>query len=68
VITGIGLLNKPSMLFLAGAVVVGFLLTPQRRHLFDRWAFISGLVALLIASPSSGRSRTVGQPSSFWLE
>jgi hypothetical protein len=51
VITGIGLLNKPSMLFLAGAVVIGLLLTPQRQYLFDRWALIGGLVALLIASP-----------------
>jgi len=44
-------MGKPSMLFLAGTVVVGLLLTPQRRHLFDRWALLGGLVALLIASP-----------------
>jgi len=51
VFTGIGFLNKPSMLFLAAAVVIGLLLTPQRRYLFDRWAAIGALAALLIASP-----------------
>jgi hypothetical protein len=51
VVAGVGLLNKPSMLFLGAAVTVGLLLTPQRKFLFDRWAFLAGLVALLIASP-----------------
>jgi len=51
VCVGIGLLNKPSMLFLAGAVVTGLLLTPQRRYLFDRWALIGGAAAFLIVSP-----------------
>jgi 4-amino-4-deoxy-L-arabinose transferase-like glycosyltransferase len=51
VCVGIGLLNKPSMLFLAGAVVAGLLLTPQREYLFDRWAFTGGIVALVIVAP-----------------
>jgi hypothetical protein len=51
VFAGIGLLNKPSMLFLGAAVSIGLLLTPQRKLLFDRWALVGGLVALLIASP-----------------
>jgi hypothetical protein len=51
VVAGVGLLNKPSMLFLGAAVTLGLLLTPQRKYLFDRWALIGGLVALLIASP-----------------
>ena len=51
VFAGIGLLNKPSMLFLGAAIVTGLLLTPQRKYLFDRWAFLGGLVALVIASP-----------------
>ena len=48
---GIGLLNKPSMLFLGAAVVIGLLLTPQRRYLFSGWAVVGGFVTLLIASP-----------------
>ena len=50
-IAGIGLLNKPSMLFLGAGITIGLLLTPQRRYLFDRWALIGGLAALLVASP-----------------
>lgn len=49
--SGIGLLNKPSMLFLGAAVVIGLLLTPERKYLLDRWAVIGGLIAFLIASP-----------------
>jgi hypothetical protein len=48
---GIGLLNKPSMLFLCAAIVISLLLTPQRRYLFDRWAVIGGLAALVVVSP-----------------
>ena len=51
VIAGIGLLNKPSMMFLGAAVTIGLLLTPQRKYLFNRWTLIGGLAALLIASP-----------------
>lgn len=51
VMAGIGLLNKPSMLFLGAAMTIGLLLTPQREYLLDRWALSGGLVALLIASP-----------------
>jgi len=51
VFAGIGLLNKPSMLFLCGAVFIGLLLTPQRKYLFDRWTLAGGLVAFLIALP-----------------
>jgi hypothetical protein len=51
VVAGLGLLNKPSMLFLGAAVTAGLLLTPERRYLFDRWVFMGGLVALVIVSP-----------------
>jgi hypothetical protein len=48
---GMGLLNKPSMLFLCAAIGLSLLLTPQRRYLFDRWAVMGGLAALVIVSP-----------------
>jgi hypothetical protein len=51
VVAGIGLLNKPSMLFLGAGITLGLLLTPQRKYLFDRWALIGGLAALVVASP-----------------
>ena len=51
VIVGLGFLNKPSILFLGAAVTVCLLLTPERQYLFNRWAVIGGLAALVIASP-----------------
>ncbi|HEY0757993.1 MAG TPA: glycosyltransferase family 39 protein [Acidisarcina sp.] len=45
---GLGLENKPSMTFYLVALIVGMLLTPQRRLLFNRWfAAASGLTVLL---------------------
>lgn len=67
VCVGIGLLNKPSMLFLAGAVVAGLLLTPQREYLFDRWAFTGGIVALLIVSPYLAWQIAQGWPTIEFL-
>ena len=51
VMAGIGLLNKPSMLFFGLGLTVGLLLTPQRKYLLDKWLWIGGLIALVIASP-----------------
>jgi hypothetical protein len=52
VIVGLGFLNKPSMLFLGAAVTVSLLLTPERKYLFNRWALLGGLAALLIVLPN----------------
>jgi len=51
VIVGLGFLNKPSILVLGAAVTVCLLLAPERQYLFNRWAQIGGLAALVIASP-----------------
>jgi hypothetical protein len=82
VIAGIGLLNKPSMLFLGAAVTVGLLLTPERKYLFGGWVFIGGLVALVIVSPYilwqipkgwplleflAGMKRTIGAQEPRWI-
>ncbi|HTY83930.1 MAG TPA: glycosyltransferase family 39 protein, partial [Silvibacterium sp.] len=48
---GIGLLNKPSMLFFLIAAGVGLLLTPQRRILFTRWAALGIALIIVIALP-----------------
>ena len=50
-ITGLGLLNKHSILFFGFGVVVGLLLTPERRHLRERWIWIGGGIAALLALP-----------------
>lgn len=51
-LVGVGLENKYSMLLLAGGIVVGFLLTPERKCLGSR-AFVEGsLVAVGLAVPN----------------
>lgn len=49
---GVGLLNKPSMTFFLIALLVGLLLTPQRRLLFNRWAVTGVALLILIALPN----------------
>ena len=49
---GLGLLNKPSMTFFLIAVLVGLLLTPQRRVLFTRWTPVAVAILVLIALPN----------------
>ena len=48
---GIGLLNKPSMLFFLIAAGIGLLLTQQRRILFTRWAAVGIALTIVIALP-----------------
>ncbi len=50
-VAGVGLLNKPSMAFFGVGLVIGLLLTRQRRHLADKWLWGGGLIALVLASP-----------------
>ncbi len=48
---GIGLLNKPSMLFFLLALGFGLLCTPERRLLFTRWAALGIALLILIPTP-----------------
>jgi hypothetical protein len=49
---GIGLLNKPSMVFFLIALGLGLLVTPQRRLLFTRYAALGIALLVLIALPN----------------
>jgi len=49
---GLGLLNKPSMVFFLVAVGLGLLVTPQRRALASRWAPAGIGLMILIALPN----------------
>src|SRR5690242_14386586 len=50
-VAGLGLLTKETILFWGFALVVGLLLTPQRRLLFTRWTLFGGLIAFALVSP-----------------
>ena len=52
VLAGIGLMNKHSTAFFGAAVVIGLLLSPQRKEFTKPWIWIGGLIALLIFSPN----------------
>ena len=52
VLAGIGMENKWSMAFFGLGVVVGLVLTPQRRQLAGKWIWIGGALALLIWLPN----------------
>ncbi len=51
-ISGVGLLNKYSIVFFAAALLAGLLLTRQRKLLFTPWILVGGAIALLIFSPN----------------
>lgn len=51
-LSGMGLLNKHTMLLFAFAVIVGLLLTPQRRLLASRWLLAGGAIAVALALPN----------------
>lgn len=52
VVAGIGLQEKYSILVLGLAVVIGLVLTPERRFLLSKWMWLGGLAAFLIFLPN----------------
>lgn len=52
VVSGLGLLNKYTMLLFGFGVAVGLLFTPYRRHFRNKWLWLSALIALIIWSPN----------------
>jgi Dolichyl-phosphate-mannose-protein mannosyltransferase len=52
VIAGVGLLNKYSLVVFAAALLVGLLLTRNRRLLFTPWILAGGMIAFLIFLPN----------------
>jgi hypothetical protein len=51
-VCGLGMLNKHTMAFFGIALVVGLVLTPERRAFRSRWLWLGGLVAALIYLPN----------------
>lgn len=51
-LAGLGIENKHSILFFGAAVVVGLLLTPDRRLFSNRWIWIAGAIALALFLPN----------------
>jgi 4-amino-4-deoxy-L-arabinose transferase-like glycosyltransferase len=49
---GLGFENKHSAAFFAAGIFVALLLTPERRHLVEKWIWFGGLIAFAIALPN----------------
>ena len=52
VLSGLGLENKYSMLIFGAGIVLGLLLTGERRRLASRWLWVGGALAFLIFLPN----------------
>src|SRR6266568_4381558 len=52
VLVGLGLENKHSMAFFAAGICAALLLTPERRHLAQKWIWLGGLIAVALALPN----------------
>ncbi len=52
VLMGVSILSKYSVLFFVAALLVGLLLTPERRILYSRWFVVGALISAIIALPS----------------
>ena len=52
ILAGLGIENKYSMLIFGAGIVLGLLLTPQRRLLGSPWIWIGGAIAFLIFLPN----------------
>jgi 4-amino-4-deoxy-L-arabinose transferase-like glycosyltransferase len=50
-VAGIGLTTKATMLFFGFALILGLLLTPDRRHFRTKWIWLGGAISLAFLAP-----------------
>lgn len=66
-VTGIGLMTKVTMLMYGFALVAGLLLTPQRKYLLNKWAWVGGAIAFAFLLPYILWNAESGWPTlEFW--
>jgi hypothetical protein len=66
-VAGIGLMTKVTMLIFGFAIVVGLLLTPQRKYLLSKWIWPGAAIALAIFLPYILWNAVNGWPTlEFW--
>jgi hypothetical protein len=51
IVLGLGLLNKISLLWFGAGLLIGLILTPQRKYLRTPWPYFAGIIAFVIFSP-----------------
>ena len=66
-VAGIGLMTKITMLMFGFALVAGLLLTPQRKYLLNKWAWVGGAIAFAFLLPYILWNAANGWPTlEFW--
>ncbi|HKV57954.1 MAG TPA: glycosyltransferase family 39 protein, partial [Ktedonobacteraceae bacterium] len=66
-VAGIGLMTKVTMLMFGFAIVAGLLLTPQRKYLLNKWAWVGGAIAFAFLVPYVLWNAANGWPTlEFW--
>ena len=66
-IAGIGLTNKLTILTFGFALITGLLLTPERKYLWNKWAWIGGVLACAFLLPYVIWNAQNGWPTlEFW--
>src|SRR5258708_16409028 len=66
-VAGIGLMTKITILTFGFAIVAGLLLTPQRKYLLNKWAWIGGAIAFAFLLPYILWNAANGWPTlAFW--
>ncbi|OHD11329.1 MAG: hypothetical protein A2086_05765 [Spirochaetes bacterium GWD1_27_9] len=63
IIAGIGLENKHTMVLFGIGMILGLLLTKNRKYILNKWFFIAGIIAFLIILPNIIWQITHGFPS-----
>lgn len=51
VVLGLGLLNKTSILWLGGGILIGTIFSPRRKDLKTKYPYVAFIIAILIFSP-----------------
>jgi len=51
-VAGLGIQNKHSMVFFGVAIALAILLSPERRQFAQKWIWLAGLIAFVIALPN----------------
>jgi len=66
-VAGIGLMTKITMLMFGFSLVAGLLLTPQRKYLLNKWAWVGGAIAFTFLLPYILWNAANGWPTlEFW--
>jgi hypothetical protein len=61
-VTGLGLLNKYTMLLFGFGISAGLFMTPYRRHFRNKWLYLTALIAFLILLPNLVWQQANGWP------